>query len=198
MNKKYLTLFSILIITIISACGGSAEPTMSSADIANTAVADAWISITQTQAAMSTATFPPPTATPEPTLPPLPTLPPFPTLAPATVSAGPTIDPCNQVPPIEPQGALVKVKFVNKSEGIANLSFGMSYPNDKGECVTYSYVLGVLDEPIVTVLAGCYWGWAWITGKEPSVAKTGSTILCVTDPSKIPPIWVDKERIYFH
>ena len=198
MKIKFLYILSILIIITLAACGPAPTSAMSSEDIANTAVADAWISITQTQAAMPTATFPPPTATPEPTLSPLPTLPPFPTLAPATVSAGPTIDPCNQVPPIEPQGALVKVKFVNKSEGIVNLSFGMSYPNDKGECVTYSYVLGVFDEPIVTVLAGCYWGWAWITGKEPSVARTGSTILCVTDPSKIPPIWITKETIYFH
>ncbi|MBE0681228.1 MAG: hypothetical protein IH589_04880, partial [Anaerolineales bacterium] len=55
MNKKYNYLISTLIILALAACG-SAEPTMSAEDLANTAVANAWISITQTQAALPTAT----------------------------------------------------------------------------------------------------------------------------------------------
>jgi len=197
MKKKFLYIVSILVIVTLAACG-TAEPTMSPDDIANTAIADAWLAVTLTQAALPTATSVPPTFTPEPTVTPFPTLPLLPTLAPATVAAVATTDPCNQVPPARPQGALVNVKFVNKSDGLLNLSFGMNNPNDKGECVTYSYTLGTDSETVVTVLAGCYWGYAWVDGKTPSVARTGSTILCVTDPSKTPPIWITKEAIYLH
>jgi hypothetical protein len=202
MKKKYPLILSLLIILAVSACGPAPTPTLSAEEIANTAVAQAWIAITQTQAAMPTAT---PTATPlPPTLTPLPTDTLLPTLAVVATSASvsnpgvATQDPCNQPPPIKPQGAIVQVQFVNKSGGNVNLSFGMNSPNDKSECVTYTFTLGVYDQPVVSVLAGCYWGYAWITGKLPSVARTGGTILCVSDPNKIPPIWITKEQIYFH
>jgi hypothetical protein len=197
MKQKFLLVISILVIVTLSACGAEATPTISAADIASTAMADAWIAVTQTQAAMPTNTPIPPTFTPQPTFTFVPTQPILPTLTPAVVAAA-TQDECNQVPIEKPQGAQVRVKFVNKSEGLVNLSFGMNSPNSKGECVTYSYTIGVFEEPVVTVLVGCYWGYAWITGDEPSVARTGSTILCVDDPNKVPPIWITKETIYFH
>ena len=201
MKKKYLTIVSLFIITLISACGPAPTQSLSAAEISNTAIANAWLSITQTAAAMPTATSTstplPPTETPLATFTLLPTLPPA-TFASVNSSAVATQDPCNQIPAEKPQGALVKVKFVNKSGGIVNLSFGMTTPNTQKECVTYSYTLGIASESVTTVLAGCYWGYAWITGKAPSVARTGSTILCVTDPNKTPPIWITKETIYFH
>ncbi len=129
MKKKFLTIISILIVITVAACG-SAEPTMSAEDLANTAVADAWIAITQTQAAMPTATPVPPTNTPEPTLTLLPTLPPLPTLAPATVASGPTVDVCNQIPVDKPKGPVTTVEFRNQSQGQVNLSFGMNTPNE--------------------------------------------------------------------
>lgn len=195
MKIKFLYILLILIITTLAACG-TAQPALSSEDIANTAVADAWIAITQTQAAIPTATLAPPTATSEPTLTPFPTLPPLPVLPSATVAA-PATDPCNQVPPQEPQGVLVNVEFINQSDGQVNLSFGMSTPNDKSECVTYSFTFGKVGVPTTKVLAGCYWGYAWITGDEPSVARTGNTILCMTDTSGIYHIEITKERIEF-
>ena len=202
MKKKYLTILSIIVITILSACGPAPTPTLTSEEISNTAIANAWISITQTQAAMPTATA---TSTlPPPTQPPLPVVTIPPTIPPATIASvdstggAATPDPCNQPPVDKPKGATVKVKFVNKSGGLVNLSFGMNTPNAQKECFTYSYTLGVFDEPVVTVLAGCYWGYAWITGKKPSVARTGSTILCLSDPNKTPPIWITQETIYFH
>lgn len=194
MNRKSLTILSIVVIISLSACG-SAEPAMSAEDIANTAMADAWISITQTQAALPTATSIPPTFTPEPTLTLPPTLQPIPTLPPATVAAGPTTDPCNQVPPVEPQGALVNVEFENQSGGSVNLAFGMNTPNDKKECVTYSYTLGKSSVTPTKVLAGCYWGWGWVTGQTPSVAKTGSSILCLTNPNLVYHVVITQERI---
>lgn len=194
MKIKFLYILSILIIITLAACG-TAQPAMSSADIANTAVAEAWIAITQTQAAMPTATLAPPTATPAPTLAALPTLPPFPTLAPATMSAGPTTVPCDQVPPEEPKGTLVNVEFKNVSQGSANFTFGMNSPNDKGECVNYTISLGKGNVVPMKVLAGCYWGYAWITGDEPSIARTGGTIICVTDTSLIYHVTITKEMI---
>ncbi len=196
MTKKFLYLVSILMILTIAACGPAPEPTLSPADIANTAVADAWIAITQTQAAIptNTATPIPPTATPLPTFTPLPTLAPIlQTPVPATSAA----DACNQPPPVKPQGSLVQVKFVNKSGGNVNLSFGMNSPNAQGECVTYSYVLGTFAEQVETVLSGCYWAYGWVTGKQPSTAQT-IDLLCVNDPGKTPAIWISTEVVSFH
>ena len=163
MKQKLLITISILIILTFSGCG-SAEPTLSPADQAATALAEAWIFITQTQAALPTSTLIPATSTPEPTLTFLPTIPILATIPAATIASAPTQSDCDQVPPVKPQGAQVNVDFTNTSDGQVNLSFGMNTPNDKKECVTYSFSLGsgggVLD---ASVLAGCYWGYAWIT-----------------------------------
>ncbi|MFN8414540.1 MAG: hypothetical protein U0Z26_19330 [Anaerolineales bacterium] len=199
MKRKVLIFTSILIVILVSACGPAPEPTLAAGDIANTAVANAWIALTATQAAIptATATFPPTaTFTPLPTFTPIP----IPTLAPATAVPTQGEDPCNLPPPTKPKGTLVKVKFVNKSGGTLNLSFGMLQPNSLGECGTYGYSLGVFDEPVVTVLAGCYWAYAWVTqlnSNKPSTAKNASA-LCVTDPAKEPDIWITSELIAFH
>ena len=194
MKRKALTIISILIITLISACGPAPEPTLPAVDVQNTAIADAWTAVALTQAAMPTATETlVPTATTTPTL--QPTFTAAPTLVPPTAAATESV--CNQPPPIKPLGVEVKVKFVNKSGGNVNLSFGMNSPNDKGECITYSYTLGVFDEPVVTVLSGCYWAYAWVDGKEPSTAQT-IDLLCIKDPAKQPAVWITKEVISFH
>lgn len=196
MKKNYLTILLILIITIMSACGPAPEPTLTTEEISNTAIANAWIAMTQTQAALPTATPIPPTFTLEPTATFAPTLAPLPTLT-LAAAAGPTTDPCNQPPSPEPKGKLVTVEFKNDSEGQVNLAFGMNTPNDKGECVTYSYGLGRGDTSSTKVLIGCYWGYAWITGNEPSVARTGSKILCLTDSNLTYHVVITKERIEF-
>ncbi len=196
MTKKFLYLISILIVLTLAACGPAPTPALSADDIRNTAVADAWIAMTMTQAAIPTATLTPipPSPTPMPTFTPFPTLPP---VVAATVPPTEAADACNQPPPIEPKGALVQVKFVNKSGGNVNLSFGMNSPNNKGECVTYTYVLGRYDESVVTVLAGCYWAYGWVEGDVPSTAQT-IDLLCVDDPNKVPAIWISSEVISFH
>jgi hypothetical protein len=194
MKKKFLTLFSILIILTLAACG-SAEPTMSAEDIANTAVANAWISITQTQAALPTATPVPPTNTPEPTATLFPTLPPLPTLAPATVAAGPTTDVCNQIPVPKPKGPVTTVEIRNQSQGQVNLSFGMNTPNEQGECFTYSFSIGMGDSVTAQVLTGCYWGYAWITANEPSNARSGDSLMCLPDSLPTYHVVITKETI---
>lgn len=199
MKQKIFTTISILMILLISACGGSEEPTLSAEDQANTAVAEAWIIITQTQAALPTSTPIPPTNTPEPTFTFVPTIPILATIAPAeTVAVAPTQSECDQVPPAEPQGTQVNVSFANQSDGQVSLAFGMNSPNDKKECVTYSFSMGsgggILE---ARVLAGCYWGYAWITGSEPSNARTGDILLCMTDTSGTYHIVITKESINF-
>jgi hypothetical protein len=197
MIRKFLSVLSVLILSILSACGGETTPTVSPEDLANTAIAQAWLAMTQTQAAQPTSTPAPPTATSEPTATFPPTLPVLPTISQATVASGPTQDVCNQVPPIEPLGTQVSVEIENVSGGSVNLAFGMSSPNDKNECVTYSFTLGRTTVINTKVLAGCYWGWGWVTGEEPSIAKTGSTILCLTDPNIIYKVVITEERVEF-
>jgi hypothetical protein len=196
MKRKLISVISILVIAVLSACGTAATPTVSVADIQSTAIAAAWVALTQTQAAIPPATQTPVPPTPTLTFTPAPTLTPFPTLVPATLPDTSATDPCNEPPPAEPKGNKVKIKFVNKSGGsISPLSFGMMQENYYKECGTYSFSLGQYEEPVVTVLAGCYWGVAYTD--LPSIAKTSES-LCVTDTSKITAIWITKELISFH
>jgi hypothetical protein len=127
---------------------------------------------------------------------PAPTNTPYPTVVPPTLPDTSATDPCNEPPPQEPQGTLVRVKFLNKSEGTVNLSFGMTQENDKKECGTYTFSLGRYEEPEVTVLAGCYWGYAWVLEPD-SIAKTPN-VLCITDTSKVTSVWITAELIAFH
>lgn len=197
MKRKFVPVISILVIAVLSACGPAPTPTLSVADLQGTAVAQAWVAITLTQLAMPTATQ---TSIPTATLTPLPTATQFPTLAPPTIAPTAGEDPCNLPPPTDPKGPLVRVKFVNKSEGNAILSFGMIQPNTLGECGTYGYTLGRYDQPVVTILAGCYWAFAWIDKVDSNQSSTAKNInpLCITDPAKEPDIWISAEVVNFH
>lgn len=201
MKKNYLTILSILITVAVSACGPTPEPTMSAADLQGTAIANAWIAITQTQAAIPTATQTPVPPTPTITLEPLPTatlllVPPLALLPAATLPVTATTDTCNDPPPIKPKGTVVNIKFVNKTDSSLNLSFAMAQENSLKECGTYSFTLARYDEPVVQVLAGCYWAYAWVLD-PPSNAQSPEA-LCVTDTSKAIAIWITKEVIGFH
>lgn len=203
MKQKFLLTISILLAITISACGGATEaaPTMSADAIAQTAVAEAWLVITQTAAAMPSATLVPPTNTPEATATSMPTLALLPTLTPAPLGAISTptssTDPCNQIPVAEPKGTLVTVEIENISQGGANLAFGMNTPNDKAECFTYSFQIGSGKGISTKVLAGCYWGYAWITGSDTSVAKSGDKIMCMTDAALIYHVEITDESVQF-
>lgn len=201
MKRKVLIIISMLIILTLSACGGgpAPTPTLDLVGIQNAALTQAWVAMTQTQAALPTATATPipPSPTPFPTFASLSALQPaVATLVQPTPQAQATAI-CNQVPPVKPLGALVQVEFVNKSGGQVNLSLGMNTPNDQGECVTYSFALGTYQTLQATVLAGCYWGYGWVFKKPPTTSRTPSQI-CLTDPNKIPPLWIEAEVMYLH
>ena len=197
MKKKFLSIISILIVVTLAACG-SAEPTVSPEDLASTAMADAWIAITQTQAALPTATPIPPTFTPEPTFTLLPTLPPLPTFS-ASTEVVPTEGVCGKVISDFPslKGTFATVEFVNRSQGRLDFSFGMNSPNEYGECITYSFSLGMGDTVSAKVLNGCYWGWGWINGAEPSQPRTGDVLLCMPDSLPTYHVVITKETINF-
>ncbi len=174
MKKKILSLVSALIILSLASCGTASTPTVSPADMANTAIAAAWTEVNLTQAAMPTATASPIPPTPTLTFTPFPTPTPQPlVIAPSATSS---VDLCNQPIPNPAKGTKTKVKFINESHGIVQLSFGMTQKNDMGECGTYSFTMGASESPTVDVLTGCYWAYAWITGKKPTIARSTKNI----------------------
>ena len=204
MKSKFVSIFILLLVTTLSACGPAPTPTMSVADLQGTAIAQAWAAVTQTQSAMPTATYTstptaiPPTETPLPTSVAFPTLPLLQPLQPTLAPQGnPTTDPCNAPPPIKPNGITVPIKFINKSDGSASLSFGMFKPNAQGECGTYNFYFGKFAVSVETVLAGCYWAYANISTTPPSIAKNPQA-LCVFDKTKAVSIWITKEIVNFH
>jgi hypothetical protein len=194
MNRKYPTTLLILVMTVVSACGPAPEPTLSADDLANTAMANAWTMLTLTQAAIPTAT---PTFPATATFTPLPTFTsiPFATQPAVNVVVPTATSECNQVPPLVPQGKLVNVEFKNESEGTLNLSFGMNSPNTKGECVTYGYGMGKFDETTTQVLAGCYWGYAWVTGDKETSTAQGTALMCMNDSQTMYHVVIGKETI---
>ena len=195
MKQKFLLALSILSILALSACGGAeSTPELSPEDTAATAMAAAWVAITQTAAALPTNTPVPPTFTPQPTNTALPVLEILPTLTLAPVATA-TAD-CISIPVPEPKGALVNVEIYNESQGSATVAFGMNSANDKNECFSYSFPLGRNDIFTGKVLAGCYWGIAWITGDEESVARSGD-LMCLSDPAIIYKIKITKEVFNF-
>jgi hypothetical protein len=196
MKKKYPHFLLIVVVTILSACGPEPAPTLSPGDVANTALADAWMAVTLTQAALPTATATL-TPLPAPSLTPLPTLALLPTSIPATLPPSGAADPCDQPPPFEPKGTLVQVQFVNKSNGSVGLSFGMIEANEEGECGTYNFSMSRFDSPTVKVLAGCYWAYGFVTGDKPSTAQSVNA-LCVPDTSRIWKIKIGPEVIEFN
>lgn len=197
MKQKFLIVLSLLSILILSACGGAdATPELSPEDTAATAMAEAWVAITQTAAVLPTNTPIPPTFTPQPTNTAMPTIELLPTLPPAPVVVATATADCIAIPVPEPKGALVNVEIYNESQGSATVAFGMNSANDKNECFSYSLSLGRNDVYIGKVLAGCYWGIAWITGEEQSVARSGD-LMCLSDPAFIHKIKITQETFTF-
>ena len=198
MKKILYIILALVIVTLVS-CGPAPEPTPSILEIQDTAIALALTSVAITKAAMPTVT---PLPTQIPTLAVTPT--PFPTLVPlvpptSTAAAVPTatqVNPCNEPPPFDPKGTTVQVRFVNKSRGKVNLVFGMLQENDEGECGTYNFTIGPKTSPVFTVLAGCYWAWAPITGTQNSIAKSPYDI-CLTDTSQTRGVTITPETVGF-
>ncbi len=194
MIRKGLSSISILILTMLAACGAAPTPTLSVSDIQKTA-----FPLVMTQYALTKAAIP--TDTPIPTSPP--TLAPLPPLALDTPASAPVVNPnatatadCNQPIPTKTKGTTVQIKLVNKSGGSVNLSLGMNEANDIGECGIYSFGLRDKESVIVTILSGCYWGYGYVSGgKKPSTSRVGN--ICLTDTAETRGLTIGPETIGF-
>jgi len=166
--KHFSFLAQILVIMlIISACGAEPVPTVDPVELQGTAVAAALTILAETQAAIPTATLPPPTATITNTPVPTNTFIPLPTQgAESTPNIGgssPTEDPCvNQLLPDTLTGNPIKIRVDNPTKGTINLSVYLQSGNPQGVCGYRAYVLAPQDSLVITDLVeGCYSLWAW-------------------------------------
>ncbi len=182
--KKITLISSLIMISILSACGGEpAAPTMSAVEIQNTAVAAAFTIVAETQAAIPTNTPLPPTETPTST--PLPTNTPItlPTLA-ATLTNTPIAggDPCATRVLGKPLGKLTTIKIVNEVKSRVAVSLYLNETASHNECGYRYYELTKNGSVVITDLVfGCYNLWAWnLDGKNFSAAGYG----CINNPDK--------------
>ena len=163
-----LVLVQALVITlIISACGAQTAPTVNAIDIQGTVAAAAFTMVAETQAALPTATPPPPTATFTDTPVSTNTLPPFPstevivTPVPSENAAGG--DPCiNQVLPASLPGETVKIRIDNSTEAALSITVYLNQTGPESECGYRSYTLAPEQFVLINDLVeGCYTLWAW-------------------------------------
>jgi hypothetical protein len=166
--KRFSILAQALVITlIVSACGARATPTINPLDIQSTAVAAALTLMAETQAAIPTATPPPPTVVPTNTLESFVTLTPLPTLD-VTLTPTPTAnpnagDPCiNNVLPDSLTGKTIKIRIDNPTKGTINLTVYLQSGNPQGVCGYRAYTLAAGESLVINDLVeGCYSLWAW-------------------------------------
>ena len=169
--KRYSILTQALaVVLFISACGASpqAAPTLDPADLQSTAVAAALTLLAETQAALPTATPPPPTATLTETPAFTATIPPLPTLGAETLTPGPTAnpnasDPCVTTPmPNTLTGETIRIRIDNPTRGTINLSVNLHPGNPQGACGYRGYTLAAGESLVISDLVeGCYTLWAW-------------------------------------
>lgn len=188
---KFLSRFSLLLMLtlIISACGAAnaqPTPTLNAADIQATIAAGAMTVIAETQAAIPTATPPPPTATFTSTPPATNTLPPLPTLN-ATFTSVPSgdsggNDPCiNQPLPATLQGETVSIRIHNSTDATLALSVYLNQTTPQVVCGYRTYTI----EPEQTLalnnlVEGCFTLWAWNPDQENYFIVTNGASSCIT------------------
>jgi hypothetical protein len=172
--KYFSILAPVLMITLIlSACGAKATPTTSTVDI-QTVAAVAFTMVAETQAAIPTATPPPPTASPN-ELPadtpvPIDTFLPLPTSIASEIPVTPVPnsnsgggDPCiNKALPASLQGKAVKMRINNSTKATLSISVYLLQTTSQSQCGYRSYTLAPGQSIVISDLVeGCYTLWAW-------------------------------------
>jgi hypothetical protein len=183
--KRANLIFSIIVATILTACGGQeAPPTLSVADVQGTAVSAAFTIVAETQAAIPTSTPIPPTETPTQT--PLPTETPI-TLPTIAVIATNTLasaggDPCATRVLGKPLGQATTIKIQNNVRGRVRVSLYLNETTSHNECGYRSYDLARNGSVVITDLVyGCYSLWAWnLDGDSFNSSGYG----CINNPDK--------------
>jgi len=170
--KSVSILIQVLMITLIlSTCGArvpEAAPTVSAADFQGTVAAAAFTIVAETEAAIPTATPPPPTATftdtPAPTNTFLPLPPSAGTLTAAVPNANPgSGDACiYKVLPESLQGDPVRMRIDNSTKVAVSVSVNLNQTEPNGQCGYRSYSLDPGQFIVINDLVeGCYTLWAW-------------------------------------
>ena len=186
---KRLSILTILVLALlISACGAEPPPpTINAADVQNTAIAAAMTMVAQTQAAIPTATLPPPTETPTQTPLPTDTVPPLPTLnvtltsTTAPVSNNSGGDPCATRVLSPERGRETIIRVVNTTSVTITVSMYLNETAAHGECGYRSFQLSKNNDIVFTDLVqGCYDLWAFSSSSDVNARGGG----CINNPDK--------------
>jgi hypothetical protein len=182
--KRFSILTLLLVMTLIlSACGArAAQATPTAAvDIQSTIAAAAFTVIAKTQAALPTATVPPPTATftdtPAPTNTSLPLPPSGATLTPVPNGNAGGADLCvTKAMPTSLPGKTVKIRINNSTKATLALSVYLNQITPQGACGYRTYTIAPQEAVIINDLVeGCYTLWAWNPDPEGYFIVTNGT-----------------------
>lgn len=186
--KYFPALARLLMLTLIlSACGArapQAAPTINPVDIQRTAAAVAFTMVAETQAAIPTATPPPPTATVTNTAAPTATFLALPSSA-ITLTPVPSgnsgnsggSDPCvNKILPALLQGDPIKIRINNSTKATLTVSVYLNQLNSQNQCGYRSYTLAPEQAVVINdLVVGCYTVWAWNTDQKNYFIVTNGT-----------------------
>jgi hypothetical protein len=193
--KRFSTLTLYLVITLmLSACGARGEqatPAMNPVDLQGTVAAAAFTVIAETQAAIPTATPPPPTATftdtplPTETLPPLP--PPGGTFTPAPGGNSGGNDPCiYKVMPETLKGEPVRVRLDNSTKAKVSVTVYLNPTVPYNQCGYRSYTIDPGQYIVIgNLVEGCYSIWAWDPNPDTYFMATNGTSCLNTSDSYV-------------
>jgi hypothetical protein len=181
--KRFSILTQVLVITLImSACGAEVPPppTIDPVALQGTMAAAALTMVAETQAAIPTATPPPPTATVTNTLAPTSTflpLSPGGTVTPVPNGNSGGADPCiHQVLPATLQGVPVKVRVNNSTRVAVNFSIYLQQTTPQSVCGYRAYTIASQESLVLNDLVqGCYTLWAWNPDPETYFMVTNGT-----------------------
>ena len=186
MKRLYIPALVLMIAMIISACGAQVTPTTEPVDLQGTIAAAAITVIAETQAAIPTATPPPPTATitntPAPTNTFLPLPPPGTTVTPVPNGGSGGQDPCiYQVMPETLHGEPVKIRIDNSTKAVVSVSVNLQQNGPQGQCGYRSYTIDPGQFIVISDLVeGCYTLWAWNPDPDEYFIATNGTS-CIDD-----------------
>ena len=179
---KNIWMLLIIGVLMLTACGPTPEPTMSPADVQGTAMAAAMTMVSETQAAIPTATPIPPTDTPTETPLPTNTVPPlsletatqaqvvsvFPTNTQASSASG-SNDACNG-PLIDYAGESATLKITNNTKPKGPLTISLYADTLMGEC---GYLSASFEgSGRMTIPLGNFTACAIVNSKKPFTACT--------------------------
>lgn len=187
--KCFSSLTWVLIVALIlSACGTQAPPppTVNPVDLQSTMAAAAFTMVAETQAAIPTATVPPPTATFTNTPAPTDTVLPLPssqvTLTPVPNSTAGGGDPCiTAVLPATLVGNPVKIRINNTTKATISFTIYLNQTTPGGKCGYRSYTIDPQQALVLNNLVeGCYTLWAWNPDPDAYFIVTNGTT-CISD-----------------